>query len=238
MLDDYRKALIEKIPRAGETVKPNLLQNSVFIHMPKTGGTFIREHFNEQVGWWRQLGSGHGNLDDFPECANLFSFTFVRNPVDWLLSYWAFYRVVLQKNRAFGFQIRWAKRAIDHDAAWTEWIQLANPIELLWHADFDVFLARLLKHCPNAIDLAFEHFIKGVDFIGKTENLVPDIIKALELAGENMDFYKPEIIESWANDKRNVTNRDENFIYDEGLMSAILEQNPLIGEFYDSSVQD
>lgn len=232
--DNYTAELLDTMPRASETLRPNLLPKSVFIHIPKTGGTFIREHFNEQEGWWQQLGSGHGNLDDFPECHDLFSFTFVRNPVDWLLSYWTFYRLVLKRNSAYQFQRKWFEDAIRGDITWQAWNQLSNPMEILWHENFSIFLEQLLFRCPNVVDLAYQHFTKGVDFVGKTENLVPDLIQALEMAGEDMSFYNPDIISAWATDKRNVTTRSDGFRYNQDLMQEIIKANPVIGDVYDS----
>lgn len=220
-----------------EPFRPNLLKNSIFIHMPKTGGTFIREHFNEQPGWFNTLGVGHGNMEDFSLYRDLFAFTFIRNPVDWLVSYWNFYRIVLTRNEAFDFQKAWADKSIAIGFTWTRWIQRGNPIEVLWHENVDVFLERLLEFAPNAPDLAYRHFTYNTDFIGKTENLTEDLIKALELAGEDMDLYSPEIIQSWADDPRNAHEKPEGFQYNVGIMREILGKNPLIMSHYDDSIQ-
>lgn len=231
--DKYEASLYEQIPQSLRAFKPNLLQKSIFIHIPKTGGTFIREHFNEQPDWWTMLGIGHGNLEDFPEYEDRFSFTFVREPEQWLISSWGFQRRVLEKNNTFEFQKEWSEKAVADKVFWNEWEQITNPVQALWHEDFDNFLNRIQEHAPNIIDLCFRHFTRGVDFIGKTENLESDLIEALELAGEDMDFYKPEIIRSWSDDKRNATKRPDNFSYNKSLMGSILDRNPYSRGLYE-----
>lgn len=212
--------------------KPNLLKKSMFIHMPKTGGTFFREHFNEQPDWFNCLGVGHGNMQDFYIFDDYFSFTFIRNPEQWLLSYWNFYRLILQNHEAFDFQKKWSDAAIQRGVIFTRWNQKANPVEVLWHDDLDTFLERIRHHAPNVIDLAYKHFTYRVDFVGKTENIVEDIITALTLAGEDLSFYSPDIIRTWSNDRRNEHPRQPDLLYNKALMGEIMDLNPLICSHY------
>lgn len=231
---EYEAKLCEQTPQVARQLKPNLLKKSLFIHIPKTGGTFIREHFNEQVDWWSILGVGHGNKADFQEYADKFSFTFVRNPEQWLISSWGFTRRILEQNNTFEFQKEWGEKAVNNGVIWESWRQRINPVHALWHEDFEVFLNRIKNHAPNLIDLCYLHFSDGVDFVGKTENLTKDLIMALELAGEDMDFYNPDIIRSWSDDKRNVTHRKTDFSYNQTLMNEILDRNPFACGLYDS----
>jgi hypothetical protein len=228
----YEAELFEQLPQTARELKPNLLKKSIFIHIPKTGGTFIREHFNEQVGWWEVLGVGHGSLKDFPEHADKFSFTFIRNPEQWLISSWGFTRRILEKNNSFEFQKKWSELAVANQVIWRTWKQKTNPVHALWHEDFDIFLCRLRDHAPNLIDMCYQHFSEGVDFVGKNENLVNDLITALEMAGEDMEFYNPEIIRGWQ-DRRNVTERAPDFAYNKDAMNAIIQSNPIVSNFYD-----
>lgn len=230
--EDSRILIGARIPVFIEDKKPNLLQKSMFIHIPKTGGTFIREHFAES-NWFESYGVGHGRKADFPNHAHRFSFTFVRQPVEWLISFWTFYKWVLEVNNCLEAQKRWGDDAVNKGIVWDSWRHDTNPVHMLWHADFDIFLCRIRDHAPNVADMAFQYFADGVDFLGKNENLVNDLITALEMAGENMDFYNPETIRSWQ-DRRNVTARHADFIYNQELMSAIMQANPIANGFYDS----
>jgi hypothetical protein len=213
-------------------LKPNLLKKSIFIHIPKTGGTFFREHFNEQIGWFEMLGEGHGNMEDFNLFSDRFSFTFIRHPEKWLISYWNFFQIVMQQHNLFEWQAELAEQAVRENIKWTRWHDKGNPIEVLWHEDIDVFLERILNHAPNVVDLCFRHFTYNVDFIGKTETLVNDILFALELAGEDLSFYQSDIILGWSEDKRNVHPVADGFRFNSSLMNEIMDKNPLICSHY------
>jgi hypothetical protein len=230
--ESHQKELLSKTAIPRPDLKPNLLKKSIFIHMPKTAGTFVREHFNEQPNWFDFLGVGHGNMKDFEEFSDLFSFTFIREPEQWLLSYWNFFQLVLTKNGAFEFQKEWSEKAVREGVEWSEWVQNTNPVEVLWNENIDVFLERVKNQAPDLIDLAYKHFTYSVDFIGKTENIIEDLLAALDLAGEDMAFYTPETIISWRDDKRNENPRKPDFQYNKSLMRDILDKNPLISSHY------
>ena len=70
----------------------------IFVHLPKTGGTLIREYFNFvsasrdveiQLGGHGITKSGagaHGPIEDFIDKERAYKFGLVRNPFDWYVS--------------------------------------------------------------------------------------------------------------------------------------------------------
>jgi hypothetical protein len=62
----------------------------VFLHVPKTGGSYVRTHVPELV-YERQ----HGRACEIPErFKHLPRYAFVRNPWDWYVSWWLYKRFV------------------------------------------------------------------------------------------------------------------------------------------------
>jgi hypothetical protein len=73
-----------------------ITRHFVFLHVPKTGGTFVRDVCLKQAprGWeahnWRP-GRPHARYVSIPEdCAHLPVLCFVRNPWDWYVSWYEF----------------------------------------------------------------------------------------------------------------------------------------------------
>jgi len=70
-----------------------LSKHFVFLHLPKTGGSFVRElcvHY-APAEWQCRLLDNHPTIRDIPpEYADLPAFGFVRNPYDWYVS-WYYY---------------------------------------------------------------------------------------------------------------------------------------------------
>jgi hypothetical protein len=67
----------------------------VFLHVPKTGGSFVRKVFEDQVVYEAE----HQLVCDMPtEFRHLPRFALVRNPWDWYVSWWAFMNEVRDGN--------------------------------------------------------------------------------------------------------------------------------------------
>jgi hypothetical protein len=60
----------------------------VFVHLPKTGGSFIAEVCKEHLPVERELPPHTGAVDIPSEYARLPVFALVRNPWDWYVSWW------------------------------------------------------------------------------------------------------------------------------------------------------
>lgn len=150
-----------------------LSENMVFIHVPKTGGTWITQAViaagvsvrgPDPLGDQSYSEHGHAVLGEIAAGDRL-SVAFVRHPLDWWRSYW-------------GHRMRagWDERnAVDATAA---------------SSDFNDFIVRALDggHV-GYYDALIAHFIghpdPAIDFVGRFEYLAEDTMQALELSGES-----------------------------------------------------
>jgi len=170
-----------------------LLPKSVFIHIPKTGGMWVRQAIinagipaREKCCKWHEgtnaewgLGKNGERLPNPHVCLHAaahdidpqgrFTFAFVRHPLDFYISYWCF------KKRS----------------GW----DMGNGIDRnVCHETFDGFVRDCLRIMPSGKGLAtytYEWFLDEagwtLDFVGKQESLADDLVRALRLAGETFD---------------------------------------------------
>lgn len=140
------------------------LSKSVFYHIPKTGGTWIRGILFDSKLAIGESNNDHSTPDPKSQYeANKFWFCFVRHPLTFYQSYWKF-------------------RMIN---GWDE----TNETDLRCKDNsFHQFVENVLTSYPHgwASDL-FKAYTLFVDFVGRQELLANDLIKALKLANENYD---------------------------------------------------
>jgi hypothetical protein len=153
-----------------------ILPHSVFLHVPKTGGTWCRSairragipHF--ESGWKHESPyfRAHHPLDRVRAVAgNRFLFGFVRDPLDWWRSFW-------------GYRMRhgWGRHPVDHSCRADE---------------FDLFMRNVAERLPGWCSSMYRQFVgprhQPIHFVGLFENLANDLIEALRLAGERFDEH-------------------------------------------------
>ncbi len=150
-----------------------MLPRSLFVHIPKTGGVWVRRAIT-QAGV-STVEAGHaslaaGNMHNRTRSINTqgrFQFAFVRHPLNWYASFWSY--------RMF-----------------SGWSTLPASLDACMSVDFDRFIRNALRAFPQG--WVGDHYrrylgsaLDGVDFIGRTERLSEDLVRALRLAGETFD---------------------------------------------------
>lgn len=142
-----------------------ILKNAIFMHVPKTGGTWIARNIEKQNLALKVIRQ-HPDLNKVRKRNKQeFVFGFVRDPLTWWQSYW-------------GHRMRggWRKNEIDNKCK-------SN--------DFNEFITNVVQHPELSCYYRFEKFLGSVenevDFIGKFENIKKDLIKALTLANVSFD---------------------------------------------------
>jgi hypothetical protein len=152
------------------------LEHSTFYHLPRTGGTWVRNVLfsGAVVGQVEPLIKHFRNRDAFLTRKHIpptvvkpknFSFAFVRHPLDWYQSIWKY-------RTRFG-----------------EWEAKNNCklTEKCGRNDFREFIDAVIKNYPEGYYTKIVEEFAMVDFMGRQESLADDLIKALTMAGEKFD---------------------------------------------------
>jgi hypothetical protein len=141
----------------------------LFMHVPKTGGTWAVEAMTAAgIELAPEKDYPHPTLSELDRRGR-FTFAFVREPLSWYGSWWS-HRRKTNKHTEGDFM--------------DEWIH---------SLDFPDFLKRVAEYPrvpghPVYLARYYEQFVgppeDPIDFIGRYESLVDDLVTALELAGQ------------------------------------------------------
>ena len=126
--------------------------NCIFIHIPKTGGTVIKNVMLHKAHC-KRIGYKHSKLKDYlkwPRLKDYFIFTFVRNPYARLVSRYRFHRISHSRKKNIDDKVR---------RNFTNFLQKTLDVGFFLQSNF------------------IEHEYLEVDFIGKQENLQEDADK-------------------------------------------------------------
>ncbi|MCZ0945346.1 MAG: aspartyl/asparaginyl beta-hydroxylase domain-containing protein [Gammaproteobacteria bacterium] len=142
-------------------------EHFVYIHVSRTGGTFLNKLIMNQVPGARML-QYHGHLEDLPAAyAHLPVIGFVRNPWVWYVSMYSDYR----RKGQFVFQILSDRGTLDFDRTVARFLNLgdgsASSTRLLQH------LARIAPRVINARRPARNHLpgLRSEHFAGFPEGI-------------------------------------------------------------------
>ena len=199
-----------------------ILPNSIFVHIPKTGGTFVRRTIKdlglyrgeayEGNNNWTRIQVIHLGIGDIQ--SNKLTFAFVRNPTTWLQSKWT-------------NMVRRFKKS-------------SKPSKHLWKndcfsKDFGEFVRKVLDLHPNRPTIEMNNKLgyevvydkcqpkkHHVDLIGKNESLREDLIRILNTAGE--EFDENTILNK---EEQRVASRSRNWAcqYPPGLEDKVIDAN-------------
>ncbi len=144
---------------------PLVMSNSksMFLHLPKTGGTWIRFALRKAGVEWEDYGLQHLNYADsssiHPDSPR---FTVLRDPFEWYASYWVMRQIE-------GWEANWI---LSYDCK---------------HDDFNNFVQVVcLKH-PGFLTAVYSEFAAPGVTVLRTETLRDDLIAYLHDAGEPFD---------------------------------------------------
>jgi hypothetical protein len=168
-----------------------LKNGAVFLHIPKTGGTWVRNVLSQCNLISHSVGHKHSDFDrTFYEAALLnesnrqtslldamrsanaacasrpFTFCFVRNPLSWYESWWHYMRA--REWHAWGTE-HWHPNA---------------ELNGLGHDDFNEFVMNVVRRYPGYVSNLYRSYAKGdISYVGKTENLRSDLRSVLKAIG-------------------------------------------------------
>lgn len=156
----------------------------ILYHIPKCGGIWAKEAlrrslpnpredygrckhtaFANDFGLYREHAIPEGIVEN--DKHGRLSICFVRNPLTWYRSYWAF---------------RIKTESFDGDF----------PLDLLMDDKYENFINNVLRQFPNGFVTKLYQYYTGKDlskinFIGKQERLADDLVEALTISGQEFD---------------------------------------------------
>lgn len=162
-----------------------ILKNGVFIHIAKTGGSWVAELLRQQGLVTAATGRSHVNLQqtisEVPSATGLPAFTFVRHPVTWWKSYWA-YRMK------------------------TGW-DVNHPVDKVSQSDvFEDFIRKMLELQPGYLSRRYREMTEGITYIGRFEALRESLMEILLKIGV---FISPDAVYEKA--EVNVASQDPSY---------------------------
>jgi hypothetical protein len=177
-----------------KNIKMALLVKShkfIFLHPPKTGGTWVGLALTRAGLRVANIGTKHGHLCCDREVFELvksekyFIMTTVRNPVDWYISHWNFMLMIKVKSYKDG-------KGWMPFAPWMVWHPTWDIDVDCGSSDFSEFAEGCLERYPAFLTHLFNLYVKvppvgEVDYIAKTETLTEDLIKVLRLLKVSFD---------------------------------------------------
>lgn len=200
-------------------------EKSLFLHIPKTGGWWIRYAFKLNNIITEEVGEEHAFFpflsdmrdDDFYKNRKIFAF--VRHPVTWYQSRWT-----------FRMKTGWkSQHPLDYNCA-------SN--------DFKTFVKRCLDYEPSGwvtkeYGIYIDNVPGSISYVGKTETMKEDFIKFANISGELIDTCILDGIPKV--NKSLLDSKDSRYWakYDENLLEEVLTaEKSIISRYYKDYVID
>lgn len=139
-----------------------------FIHVPKTGGTWAVQAMDQAGIKVIVMGEGADRHVPYDKVPGPFRFGFARDPATWYRSYWVH-----------------KKRREDYPAVPDRFDQAVRA-----STDFPSFVEAVTSYVPHYVSDLYEYFLGppgAIEYVGRQENLVEDLVAALKLAGVEFD---------------------------------------------------
>lgn len=195
-----------------------ITDKSIFFHIPKTGGTWVTRVLLDSIPSARKLEYYAGERvrwDGQHVPTNRINsrgrktFCFVRHPLEWYKSLWRYHNT---------------------DGDWEVSETAQDPLDLLCpHKEFNIFIDKVIETFPNGyLHWIVEPFIAGVDYIGRQERLVFDLMDILDSIGEDYSTYP------FLSEHINRSDPKECEYTEDQRIKIIEMERPLIERFYDN----
>jgi len=153
------------------------LTKTIFLEVPRTGSGHNRWLFKGLGILKRKIGHNHAlpeELEEYGVYRKFKKFCFVRSPDTWYKSFWA-------HRMTHGWLTRMKGDALIYDLDF-----------YCEHDKFDGFMKEVMKKYPNGfLGEFFPKYTEACDFVGRYENLKPDVLRALIMFDE---YYDKEVI--------------------------------------------
>lgn len=179
---------------------------SVFLHIPKTGGTWVRYVLRKALVPWTDYGYQHATYEESSEVFPLMDrFCIVRNPLAWYQSFWAAREIE-------GWHGDWL---IEHGCI--------DP-------DFNRFVYKVCLRRPGFLTDLYEQYTTPETYILRTETLATDLADFLSTHNEQ---YLPEALnEQPLNRSATLDTFSDRVRYEQSTLDNILRsEEKLFGKY-------
>lgn len=153
----------------------------LFLHVPKTGGNWVRDVLDAHDLVYAHIGGKHAGPRQLAPLERLlqvphrydrpnrplFKFCFVRHPLRW---YESWYRMNLMRG--------WPTWDID-EAAWNPSVELNG----LGAPDFNGFIRNVVTRRPGFLSDLFDYYAADAHFVGRQETMAEDLAAVLATLG-------------------------------------------------------
>ena len=143
-----------------------VLDHCIFLHVPKTGGTWVTSALREQglvrATIFTPQGADHPTIEMVQAASSLPIISAVREPVGWLQSYWRFFHA-----RAWQTSSRAPIPCLD------ALMDLAAP-------DFQTFATRYLSRRLGDVTTLLRAYTEGAAYVCRQESLLTDLEAAFD----------------------------------------------------------
>jgi hypothetical protein len=143
----------------------------LFLHVQKTGGHWVYEAMRAAGVELRTEGARHARLREVRPNGR-FTFAFVRDPLTWYGSWWQHCRVIDPIHRVQAFISEW------------------EPDRFI-NLPFEQYLEGCMNWWPGFVSGFYRRYTgppeAPIDFVGHFERLADDLVRALQLAGQNFN---------------------------------------------------
>ena len=178
---------------------------TLFLHVPKTGGEWVKQVLREQNLVRMHFPGSHPDMErvlNFPryftrlyvkqslreknmhlhrDVLDSYKFCFVRSPFSWYESYWRY---------MCGHEWERFDRPADGKRATLRgpWFPNAH-LQRCASYDFNEFMSDVIGHYPGYLTQMYGWYAPPgeIDFIGKTEHLVDDLVRVIKQVGLDFD---------------------------------------------------
>lgn len=204
-------------------------KNLVFYHMPKAGGSFIEKTI-DQLGIAKArtvVGQHFAPIDDHNRAyENRFSFTLIRNPIQWIRS-------------VYGWMRKYPEMydMLNRCAVLSSCVHVEAYDGPMTDSDggFKRFVNKYIDKMPGVLSILYNDYADKCDFVAKNESLRDDLKFALTSAGEVFD---PMVVEMMPIINETSTEESKLYKWDLELIDRFIESERNIFERWYPHVLD
>lgn len=205
-----------------------ILPKSVMIHTPKTGGLWMERALAAAGLKVSVLEPKHSTFEEVMDHPKVKArrgrvFTFVRHPLTWYPSHWVmrnehgWHNITDTKVWSYAWLGLWTIH--DHYGRHTSFREYARVCTTMW-GDHGWYQGLV------------QSFTRGLDMIGKQENLIDDLVNFLHHCGEEFD---EDVLRNYPryNVRASAEHPSWDWMYDQATVDAVVQSHQWVIDMFE-----